>query len=233
MSTLDMGLRVEVDTPSLRERTTDTLREAILTLHFVPGEKLVERRLCEATGVSRTCVREALRHLESEGLVSRTPNRGMFVSQVTSAEARQIYEVRAVLEAAMARSFTERASDADVAAVEAAFDRVRAVAHGDDVRAYAEALDAFSDALMDGAKNDVARQLLSMLRARITYLRMITAQAAPRAQTEGTLAVMDAIVAALRTRAPDAAEASCRAYVERSAKFALGLLARREAGQDG
>ena len=63
------SLRVIQNTPTLREMTADRLREAIFTMHFKPNDRLVERDLCDQTGVSRTCVREALRHLESEGLV--------------------------------------------------------------------------------------------------------------------------------------------------------------------
>ena len=84
-------LAVVRDAPTLRELTTAKLREAILSLHFKPDQHLVERELCEQTGVSRTSVREALRQLEAEGLVERRGHRGLFVASVTAEEARQIY----------------------------------------------------------------------------------------------------------------------------------------------
>ena len=111
------SLRVIQSAPTLREMTADTLREAIFSMHFKPNDRLVERDLCDQTGVSRTCVREALRHLESEGLVERRANKGLYVTAVTPAEALQIYEVRAALEPALARLFVERASEADVKAL--------------------------------------------------------------------------------------------------------------------
>src|SRR5260370_8195304 len=100
-------IKVTLEPIGLREKTTQVLREAILNLHFRPGQKLVERALCEGTGVSRTCIREALRHLEAEGLVSRLPNRGIIVAEVTPDETRQIYETRAVLEPPMAHHFPD------------------------------------------------------------------------------------------------------------------------------
>src|SRR5262245_48789536 len=115
------NLAVARDTPTLRELTTAKLREAILSLYFKPDQHLVERELCARTGVSRTSVREALRQLESEGLVERRGNRGLFVSSVTAEEAQQVYEVRAALEPEMARLFTERAGARDIRALEAAF----------------------------------------------------------------------------------------------------------------
>ena len=94
----DQGpLRIVKERQTLQALTTQKLRDAILTGHFKPEQRLVERDLCEQTGVSRTSVREALRHLESEGLVERRPNEGIFVASVTLEEARQIYEVRAAL----------------------------------------------------------------------------------------------------------------------------------------
>jgi DNA-binding GntR family transcriptional regulator len=221
-------LKIEYEEQTLRERTTEVLRNAILTMHFAPGEKLVERRLCDETGVSRSSVREALRHLEAEGLVRRVPNRGMVVAQVTQDEARQIYEVRAVLEAAMARAFCERASAAHVEALRDALATVQAAGLGPDVQAYAAALDALSNRLLDGADNEVARQFLGLLGARITYLRMITARVAPPEQRRGTLDALAGIVEALAARDADTAERRIRAHVARSAQFALRLLGERE-----
>lgn len=60
-----LSLKVVQDAPTLRELTTAKLRQAILELRFRPGQHLVERDLCERTGVSRSCIREALRHLEA------------------------------------------------------------------------------------------------------------------------------------------------------------------------
>lgn len=222
MATSTSSLRVVPNTLSLRERVTQVLREAILNLHFEPGEKLVERRLCEETGVSRTCVREALRHLEAEGLVKRTPTRGMFVSEIGPDEARQIYEVRSVLESAMTRQFVERASEKQLAALIAAFRRVEVTSSGKDYLAYARALEKFSACLMEGAGNDVARQILDMLSARITYLRTITARAANGEQD--SVVALRKVIEAVQQRDADLAEQSSRDFVQNSADFALHIL---------
>src|SRR5438067_1216231 len=105
------SLRVSRDAPTLRELTTETIRDAILRMHFRPGQRLVERQLCADTGVSRTSIREALRQLEAEGLVERAPGRGLLVAAISMDEARQIYEVRAALEPTFARLFVKRATD--------------------------------------------------------------------------------------------------------------------------
>ena len=82
----------------LRRLVEDKLRGAIASGRFQPGQRLVERELCELVGVGRTSIREALRQLEAEGLVHSIPNRGPVVSTISVAEARELYAVRALLE---------------------------------------------------------------------------------------------------------------------------------------
>jgi GntR family transcriptional regulator, trigonelline degradation regulator len=218
------ALRVIQNTPTLREMTADRLREAILDMHFKPNERLVERDLCDQTGVSRTCVREALRHLESEGLVERRPNKGLYVTVITPDEARQIYEVRGALEPVVGRLFVERASEGEVKALRQAVAHIGAAINGKPVRAYVQGLDEFYDVLLRGSGNEVARRFLQMLHARITYLRTLTATKAQPARKRETLALMRGIADAAARR--DAKEVSrrCAMFVERSAAFALQVL---------
>src|SRR5215468_10692502 len=74
--------RVSREGQSLRSMTVASLRKAILSLHFKPGEKLTERELCELTGVSRPLMREALRDLEAQGLISNVPQTGRSMSSL-------------------------------------------------------------------------------------------------------------------------------------------------------
>ncbi|MBX9451608.1 MAG: GntR family transcriptional regulator [Mesorhizobium sp.] len=213
-----------MEPPTLREQTSATLREALLSDVFKPGEKLVERRLAELTGVSRTSIREALSQLESEGLVTRMPGKGMFVTRLSEAETREIYEARAILESAMARLFVQRATTDHM--VELA--RCIAEAEQTDMptmaRLHAEKLDAVSDVIMRGAGNAVARQMASVLRARVTYLRTVTARMATAERRLQTMALLNGILDAFRARDADLAERLTRDYVERSAAYAVTVL---------
>jgi DNA-binding transcriptional regulator YhcF (GntR family) len=119
-------------------RSTQTLREAILSLRLVPGTRLVEREMVDRLGVSRTGVRAALQSLEAEGLVVRGHRSVFSVAVVSREEARQIYEVRAALEPAMARLFIARASDEQVAALGEAAAHAEAAARALDGAAYVE-----------------------------------------------------------------------------------------------
>jgi DNA-binding GntR family transcriptional regulator len=102
----------------LRKQVRDVLRAEIVSMRFKPGQRLLERELCELTGVSRTVIREALRALEAEGLVNVIPGKGPSVApQVELEEARGLYETRAVLEGLAGRNFVERATLAERAAL--------------------------------------------------------------------------------------------------------------------
>ena len=223
-------LKIEKHGPTLSEWTTQTLRKAILALHFEPGQRLVERELCEQTGVSRTCIREALRHLESEGLVERVPNKGIFVASLSLDETRQIYEVREALEAAAGRQFALRADDKDIIDLKTALRQLEgAVETPDDHGAYVAALDHLYDVLLRGSRNEIAAQLLRTLRARINYLRAMTARREPAARRRETVCLAGAIVGAAGARDPDRTADFCAAFVRRSAEFALEVLRGNEA----
>ena len=83
----------------LRDVVFNTLRQAIITGEFAPGERLMEIALAERLGVSRTPVREAIRKLELEGLVTMIPRRGAEVAQITEKNLKDVLEVRRALDA--------------------------------------------------------------------------------------------------------------------------------------
>lgn len=221
-------IRVVQETPNLRELTTEALRNAILSMHFKPNQKLVERTLCEQTGVSRTCVREALQHLVSEGLVERIPNKGLYVASVSADEARQIYEVRAALESEAGRMFVEQAGDKDLKALEAAFNRLEKSFKKSSVIPYVRALDEFYDILLTGAGNEVAKGVLRTLRARMNYLRILTSQASDVKHISETNARMRQIVDAGLRRDGAAMAKHCREFVEKSADYASRIIREHE-----
>jgi DNA-binding GntR family transcriptional regulator len=211
--------RIERQLEPLREKIVKALREAILSEHLKPGQRLVERDLCEQTGVSRSSIREALRYLESEGLIERGGATGMFVTVLDPKQAMEIYEVRAALEAEAARHFAERASPEDIAALKAAFQQVDKASRSD-AYAYGREIDHFYEILFAGAKNATAETLIRPLRARINLMRNATSRMASSARLKASMAQMKLIVNALERRDPEAAATACRQYVARSIEFA-------------
>lgn len=87
---------------------------AVLNHQLPPGTKLVEERLAAAFGVSRTRIRPVLLRLANEKVVTLTPNRGAAISEPTEQEAREVFEVRRMIEPLLVERFISRASTADI-----------------------------------------------------------------------------------------------------------------------
>ncbi len=94
--------------PKIRDKVYEKLRQAILLGRLKPGTRLVERKLAGQLNVSRTPVREAIRMLELEGLVSYLPRTGVVVAGINEEEVIEIYRIRAALEGLAARMAAER-----------------------------------------------------------------------------------------------------------------------------
>jgi GntR family transcriptional regulator, trigonelline degradation regulator len=216
------GMRVVRNTITLRQQVLEVLRNAILDFQFKPGDRLIERELCEMTGVSRTSVREALRHLESEGLVQNLPNKGPMMATVTGDEAREIFEVRRVLEGLAARLFAEHAGAAERAALDAAMAALERAFAAAGIHEILRATTAYCDVVLSGCGNEVVRRLIGLLQARVTFLRVTSISQPGRAPE--SLAEMQRLTAALRSGDPEAAHAACVDHIDRMAAVALAVL---------
>ncbi len=115
----DFDLQKEIaDKYSLRGRVYKKIREDILSGVYHENEELKENTLGLELGVSRTPVREALRQLELEGLVTMIPNKGAYVTGITSKDIHDIYTIRSYLEGLCARWACEHITEAQIEALE-------------------------------------------------------------------------------------------------------------------
>ena len=215
-----------VERQSLRRLVEDRLRAAIMEGAFPPGSHLADRALCEQFGCSRSIIREAIRLLEAEGLVTVVPHRGPFVTFLTAAEAVQIYEVRAALEALAGQGFAERASDAERAALRRVFDGLAAADATVGQKALLDSKRAFYDVLLRGCRNDYVGRMLAQLLNRITQLRATSMSSSGR--LPNTVRELRRILEAIDQRDGEGAAAACRDHVRAAAAVALNVLRERE-----
>ncbi len=207
----------------LREQVINALRDAILNYRLRPGQRLVERELIEQLGVSRTTIREALRELTSEGLVTVVPQRGAVVSAPSLAEAEDLYEIRAVLESLLVERFVERATDAQIEKMAAAVeDFARATAGTRDIRTILDSKDGFYEAVIEGAASPALQSIVESLQARVRLLRA-TSMGEPGRAEEAAEELRRIVVAAKARKAAEAARA-CATHVRNAAKTALKQL---------
>lgn len=111
---LNDTLLAEIQRSPLRHTVRTRIEEAIVQGRFKGGEKLNEAELSRGLGVSRGLVREALRELESSGVLVSVPYRGTFVKEWTPRSVWELYTLRASLEEFAVELAVERATDADI-----------------------------------------------------------------------------------------------------------------------
>jgi DNA-binding GntR family transcriptional regulator len=157
----------------LRRQVLDELRQSIIAGRLAPGSRLIERELIAMMGVSRTVIREALRQLETEGLVAIIPNKGPVIRELTLAEAKDLYSIRAVLEGLAARLFTENATAEQKKNLEHALSlTAQAYEFGDPARIL-ESKNRFYDVLFQGAGSETLSSMIGTLHVRIWRWRAL------------------------------------------------------------
>lgn len=206
----------------VRAQIVSTLREAILTGRLGPGERLVETSLCELLQVSRTSLREALRQLEAERLVTITPFKGPAVAVMTAADAEQIYEIRGLLEGHAAELFAARATAQDLAEMQVALTRFEAAVKAGDGLARITHTDAFYEVLLQGCRNHIVVEVLEGLHARVNFLRFRSMSSPERARE--SLQEMQDMLVAFKSKVPAEASQAARHHVRRARDTALKVL---------
>lgn len=154
----------------LTELVVSALRGRILDGSVPPGERLVEGRLSDELGVSRMPVREALRKLAAEGLVTIEPRRGATVTSFSPQQVRELVEVRATLEGLNAKLAAKRHDPAQIAELERILEEGTRLADSDDVATTTLMNQRFHDALGNIAANSVLRDIMRSLRDRTALL---------------------------------------------------------------
>jgi DNA-binding GntR family transcriptional regulator len=223
-------LRVERANVTLRELALEKLRDAILNFHFKPGERLVERKLCEELGVSRTVVREVLRHLDAEGLVQVLPNRGPSVATIDVDVAQQIYQLRACLESMAVRELAKAKNAHAVKQLEACLKNIERAYRDENLREIISETQRFYSVIFLESGLTVAWDIVKNLNARINVLRAMTVTSKGRRVTG--VHEMREMVKAIAAGDPDAAEVSCRAHVAAANEIAKKRLTEDFHGPD-
>ena len=176
MTELAGAYRVARSAAPVREQAVIQLR-SLLAGRFQPGERVTEATVCELLGTSRTTVREALRQLETEGLIEIVPGKGPTVARVSESDVRDLYEIREVLESFAIMLFTERATADEKARLASAFgDLEKAHASGEATRVL-EAKQAFYDVLFEGAHNNSISALSQRIYYQVARVRLASLSA--------------------------------------------------------
>lgn len=211
-------------TPAVKAGTTtqrivDSVTAAIVERRLMPGTKLAEQRLADIFQVSRTVVRQALNQLSRDRLVTLEPARGAFVSTPSVDEARQVFELRQMLEGAMMRLLVERITPVQVAELRAHLQAEQQAIAVNDVAARTRLLAHFHTLLARMVGNQVLEELQADLLSRSSLISLMyqSSQSASESSAEHA-AIVDALERHDRAAAVQLAEAHIE-QVERNLRL--------------
>jgi DNA-binding GntR family transcriptional regulator len=186
---------------ALYEEVAELLRQRIFARELEPGSWIDELRIAEALGISRTPLREALKVLAAEGLVTMKVRRGAYVTEVSEKDLRDVYHLLALLESDAARVVAQRASDAQLVQIQQLQQDLEN-ATGDRDRFF-QVNEAFHMVLLQIADNRWRDQMVADLRKVMKLNRHNSLFKEGR--IEQSLAEHQAIVDALTARQPELA----------------------------
>jgi DNA-binding GntR family transcriptional regulator len=135
------------------DAAVETIRQAILDGRLAPGSRLTEERLARELGISRTPVREALKVLQSEGLVDTAPNRSATVRAFELGDLEDMYELRALLEGCAARRAASRISAEQLSALRASCERFEQMNAGEDLNELIRENFVFHSTILEAARS--------------------------------------------------------------------------------
>jgi len=213
--------RIEAIAAPVREQTVAIVREAIISGQLVPGQRLIEKDLCDSLGVSRGSVREALRQLEAEQLIHTVPNKGPIVAKLTPRDILDICQVRSALESMAVRLFVENATEEHIARLEAGVEEIDRAFVAGDLNLTVRAKSAFFQTFYEGSGNALISTLLRSLDARINLVRRLVFVSG---ESSGGIGQFRALVDALKRRDAKSAAVICEELLDAAVEVATKMI---------
>jgi DNA-binding GntR family transcriptional regulator len=202
----------------LREKVFHHLRNRILEGTIEPGEDLIETKLADELGVSRTPIREAFRKLELEGLVFSTPNKGVVVKGISDQDTEDIFAIRMHLEPLAACWAAKRITEEDVLALEETTQLMDFYIRKGDLKQASIKNTDFHRIIFNAAKSKPLKQILNSLQEYVHLARLASLRNPGR--PEKALAEHQEILQAIASRDEELASARMYQHVFKSSESA-------------
>jgi len=213
----------------LHKEVADRIRHMIQKGLLKEGDRIVENRLCEEMGVSRTPLREALRILNSEGLIDLAPNKGAYVAKPSLEEIREMFHVMSILEGACARAATERMTETDFQKIEKLHEKLEQHHKMRDHEKYLKVNQRYHSLIQELAGNKTLNEVIIGLRQKILLYRY--RQLYQPERFDKSMAEHRVILEAFRRRDPAAAEEAMKTHLMNQCKALLDLYAGARGGE--
>ena len=164
------------DFPLLKDKVFEAIRRRIVDLTLPPKEQLVEQRLAEELGVSKSPIREALLRLERDGLVYTLPFKGCFVAEITPQDVQHTFQLREALEGYCLKLICETFSDREISRIRKILLKGEEALKGNNLEQCYCINTEFHDALITYAKNPKIQRTYSTLRDHLDRYRNIASR---------------------------------------------------------
>ncbi len=223
-----MGTKLEAR--ALDAAVSEAIRERILSGELRPGDPLVEAQLSAEFGISKTPVREALIALGRDGLVDQVPYHVTRVATPVPEDIKQACEVRGWLEGEIAAQAALAQSSDLHAALQGSIDNSHSALEANDIHGYTEAVEAFSDLLLEESGNRFAVEFVQRLRNILALTANVAQRTAGR--RERSIDEHEAILEAMVAGNPDSARVATRTHMESIERDAMRALAELAAASE-
>ncbi len=174
---------------SLKEVVINSIRDAIISGYFKPGEKLIEKRLTEDLGVSRTILREAISHLSAEGIVKVIPNKGPIVRNFEEKDIFNLYQIRMALLGLATRQFTQNLSENTLNKLEKKLEKIKFAHKNFDAEKLIKAKNDFYQYIVDESGNSDLILLIRSLESQLSMMRSLGIKHPKRSSTRSKISV--------------------------------------------
>jgi DNA-binding GntR family transcriptional regulator len=199
------------------------LREFIITGKIKDGAKVPEKELCDYFGISRTPLREALKVMAFEGLVSLTHNRGATIRPVTISDLREVFPIYCHLEALAGQLACERLTNEDISDLMVMHEQLAALYDEDKFPQFVEMDELVHARIETAASNAVLLRMLRVVSGRVRRVRYMVR--APRERQKAALEEHGRIMNSLRDRDSASLSRAIKVHVDNSFRFFEGTLA--------
>jgi DNA-binding GntR family transcriptional regulator len=204
----------KISSDELGAQAYKKVRSMIISKKLVPGQKIVQDKLAESLGISRTPLRSALQILEAEYLVQSVPRKGVIVKEFSDKEIVELYDCRIALEGTASSLFTTIASDAEIDRLSGLFQPFSESPI--DTNKYQIADSIFHDSIVQGCGNSFLSKLFKQGNI-LLIINMVGLVRPP----EETLNEHLNIISAMKKRDSDSAEALVRSHLDKSRQLII------------
>lgn len=206
----------------LRDMVFDVLMSAIMQGQLSPGERLLEVRLADEMGVSRTPVREAIRRLELEGFVVMVPRKGAYVAGLSINDVEEVYEIRTVLETLAVRLAAQRMQPADYAQLDELAEKMCATWQEGNVDNWVSLDASFHELLYKFSRNERLVSMMSNIMEQLSRYRIISL--ANVEVRHNSLSEHQDLIEALKRHDSEAAAAAVEKHIENTKQSLVNML---------